>query len=151
MYCTVDPLQLVYVHVYVFVPEQTGSALTTGPVTVNGFPQLLFTTGGVGTTCASLTQGTVAEPGAGAVAVGGLIVYVYTHGLLSPSQSVYVQVYVLIPEHTGSALTTGPVIVSGAPQLLLTTGGVGIVCALLTHGTVEPPAAGIVNVGGLTV
>ena len=63
----------------------------------------------------------------------------------------YVQVYVLIPEHTGSALTTGPVIVSGVPQLLLTTGGVGTVCALLTHGTVDPPAAGIVNVGGLTV
>ena len=63
----------------------------------------------------------------------------------------YVHVYVFTPEQTGSALTTGPEIVSGAPQLLLTTGGVGTVCALLTQGTVEPPGAGIVYVGGLTV
>ena len=53
-----------------------------------------------------------------------------------------------MPEQTGSALTTGPVIVKGAPQELLTTGGVGITCASLTHATVDPPAAGSVNVGG---
>lgn len=44
--------------------------------------------GGVGTVCASLTQGTVALPGAGAVIVGGEIVYVYTHGAELPVQSV---------------------------------------------------------------
>ena len=63
-----------YVHVYVFVPEQTGSALTTGPVIESGSPQVLLTVGGVGTTCASSTQSTVAEPGAGGVAEGGLTV-----------------------------------------------------------------------------
>ena len=34
-------------------------------------PQELFTAGGVGTTCASLIQFTVALPGAGAVIEGG--------------------------------------------------------------------------------
>ena len=63
-----------YVHVYVLVPEHGGSGLTTGPVIVNGSPQLLFTTGGVGTVCASLMQATVAEPGAGGLAVGGVTV-----------------------------------------------------------------------------
>ena len=61
---------------YVLVPEQTGSAPTTGPVITAGSPQELFTVGGVGTTCASLIQATVALPGAGAVIVGGDIVYV---------------------------------------------------------------------------
>ena len=56
------------------MPEQGGSALTTGPDMVSGLPQLLFTTGGEGTTCASLIHATVAEPGAGALAVGGLTV-----------------------------------------------------------------------------
>ncbi len=68
------PVQSVYVHVYVFVPEQTGSALTTGPVIVKGVPHELFTAGGVGTTCASLTHATVDAPGAGIVNVGGVIV-----------------------------------------------------------------------------
>ena len=63
-----------YVHVYVFGPEQTGSALTIGPVTDNGSPQLLVTAGGVGITCASLIQATVAEPGAGGFAEGGVTV-----------------------------------------------------------------------------
>lgn len=53
-----------------------------------------------------------------------------------------------MPEQTGSALTTGPVLVSAVPHELLTTGGVGTVCALIIHATVELPAAGIVNVGG---
>jgi hypothetical protein len=64
---------------------------------------------------------------------------------------VYVHVYVFIPEQTGSALITGPVNVNGVPHELLTTGGVGTTCALLTHATVDPPAAGIVKVGGVMV
>jgi hypothetical protein len=60
--------------VYVFVPEQTGSGPTTGPVMDAGLPQELLTAGGVGTTCASLTHATVALPGAGAVIDGGEIV-----------------------------------------------------------------------------
>ena len=63
-----------YVHVYVFVPEQAGLALTTGPVMVAGVPQELFTVGGVGTVCALIIQGTVELPGAGAVIVGAEIV-----------------------------------------------------------------------------
>ena len=39
-----------------------------------GTPQELFTAGGVGTTCASSTQGTVELPFAGKVKVGGEIV-----------------------------------------------------------------------------
>ena len=145
------PVQSVYVHVYVFGPLQTGSAPTTGPVMVSGVPQLLFTAGGVGTVCALLIQGTVDPPGAGSVNVGGLIVYVYTHCPVVPVQSVYVKVYVFVPEHTGFGPTTGPVIVNGAPQELFTTGGVGTTCALLIQATVEDPPAGNVNVGGLTV
>ncbi len=69
-------MQSVYVQVYVFGPEQTGSAPTTGPVIVNASPQELLTTGGVGTTWASLIQATVELPLAGKVAVGGETVYV---------------------------------------------------------------------------
>jgi len=57
-------------------------------------------------------------------------------------------VYVFVPEQAGFAPITGPVIVNGAPHELFTTGGVGGVCALMMQGTVEPPAAGGVNVGG---
>lgn len=73
-YCTVDPVQSVYVHVYVLVPLHAGSGLITGPLILNGAPHELFTVGGVGTVCALLMQATVALPGAGAVAVGGVIV-----------------------------------------------------------------------------
>jgi len=66
-------------------------------------------------------------------------------------QSVYVQVYVFVPEQTGSAPTTGPVIVNGVPHELLTKGGVGTICASLIQATVELPAAGRVNVGGVIV
>jgi hypothetical protein len=66
-------------------------------------------------------------------------------------QSVYVHVNVLVPEHTGSALTTGPVMAKGAPHELVAAGGVGTTCALTIQATVEPPAAGKVNVGGETV
>jgi hypothetical protein len=41
---------------------------------VNGSPHELFTTGGVGTVCASLIHATVEAPFAGKVAVGGEIV-----------------------------------------------------------------------------
>ena len=61
---------------YVLVPEQTGFAPTTGPVTVSGVPHELLTTGGVGGVCALLIQATVDPPGAGGVKVGALIVYV---------------------------------------------------------------------------
>ena len=61
---------------YVFGPSHTGSGPTTGADGVNTVPQELVTVGGVGTTCASATQGTVDEPAAGRVNVGGLIVYV---------------------------------------------------------------------------
>jgi len=137
--------------VYVLVPEQTGSAPTTGPVIVAGSPHELFTLGGTGTTCASLIHATVAFPGAGAVMVGGDIVYVYTHGVDAPEQSMYVHVYVFVPEHTGSAPTTGPVGVIGLPQLSFTFGGVGTTCASLMHATVLPPAGGRDAVGALIV
>lgn len=81
-------MQSVYVQVYVFGPEHSGSAPTTGPVTVNGVPHELFTTGGVGITCASLIQATVDPPAAGRVKVGGVMVYVYTHWDVAPVQSV---------------------------------------------------------------
>ena len=56
-----------------------------------------------------------------------------------------------MPEQIGSAPTTGPVIVKGSPQELLTTGGVGTTWASMIQATVEPPAAGKVNVGGVMV
>ena len=56
-----------------------------------------------------------------------------------------------MPEHTGSAPTTGPVITNGVPHELLTTGGVGVVWAFAIQATVELPLAGIVNVGGVIV
>ena len=90
-------------------------------------------------------------PRAGNVNVGGVIVYVYTHWPDVPVQSVYVQVYVFVPEHTGSAPKTGPVNVNGVPHELLTTGGVGTTCASLIHATVELPLAGSANVGGAIV
>jgi hypothetical protein len=37
------------------------------------------------------------------------------------------------------------------PHEFVTTGGVGTVCAKLTHPTVDPPAAGNENVGALIV
>ncbi len=88
---------------------------------------------------------------AGNESVGGVTVYVYTHGTFAPVQSVYVHVYVFVPEQTGSALTTGPVTVAGSPHELFTTGGVGTTCASLTQATVEPPSTGIANVGGVMV
>ncbi len=144
-------MQSVYVHVYVFVPEQTGSAPSMGPVMVSGSPQELFTTGGVGTICALLIQGTVEPPLGGRFAEGGVTVYVNTHCPELPVQSVYVHVYVFVPEQTGSGLITGPVIAKGFPQELFTAGGVGVTCAFTTHATVDAPGAGIVKVGGDTV
>jgi hypothetical protein len=120
-------------------------------VGVIALPHESSTEGGVGTTCASLIQATVELPGAGNEKVGAVTVYVYTHCVLFPLQSVYVQVYVLVPEQTGSGPTTGPVGVTGSPHELLTTGGVGTVCASIKQGTVELPGAGTVNVGALIV
>ena len=133
---------------YVLVPEQTGSAPTTGPVTVSGSPHELLTTGGVGTTWASLIQATVELPVAGKVNVGGVMVYVYTQRFALPEQSKYVHVYVFVPEHIGSALTTGPDGTTGSPHEFVTTGGVGTTWASLIQATVELPAAGNVNVAG---
>ena len=59
--------------------------------------------------------------------------------------------YVFMPEQAGSALTTGPVMARGSPHELFTAGGVGTVWALLIQATVDPPLAGNVAVGGLTV
>src|SRR5678815_4218053 len=98
-----------------------------------------------------MIQATVEPPLAGKLNVGGLIVYVYTHGEALPAQSVYVQVYVLVPEHTGSGPTTGPVGVIGLPQESFTFGGVGTTCASLIQATVLPPAEGTTEVGGLMV
>ena len=56
-----------------------------------------------------------------------------------------------MPEHTGSALTTGPEIVIGSPQELTAAGGVGTTCASAIQATVEPAAAGALNVGGVMV
>ena len=120
----------------------------TGPVIANGAPQELLTVGGVGGVCALLTQGTVDPPGAGMLNVGGDMVYVNTYCTELPVQSVYVHVYVLVPEQTGSGPTTGPVIVAGVPHELFTVGGVGVVCALLIHATVALPGAGAEIVGG---
>ena len=39
----------------------------------------------------------------------------------------------------------------GAPQELVTVGGVGTTCASDKHGAIEPPGAGNVKVGGLMV
>jgi hypothetical protein len=146
-----EPSQPVYVHVYVLSPAHAGSGLITGPVGVIGLPHESSTDGGVGITCASAMQSTVDPSSAGSVIVGVNIVYVYTHGIFVPSQSVKVQVYVLSPSHAGSGPTTGPVGVTGSPHELITVGGVGTVCASATHGTVEPSSAGKVKVGGSTV
>ncbi len=126
-----------------------GSAPTTGPVNVSGSPHELFTVGGVGTTCAAVIQPTVDPSFAGSTNVGAAIVYVYTHDVFVPEQSVKVQVYVFVPEHAGLAPTTGPVGVAGSPHELVTTGGVGTACASTIHGTLEPSFAGTVNVGAL--
>jgi hypothetical protein len=82
------PVQSVYVQVYVLSPEQKGSGPTTGPVGEIASPHELVTTGGVGTDCASLIHATLDEPFAGKVNVGGSTVYVYTHGIVDPSQFV---------------------------------------------------------------
>ena len=54
------------------------------------------------------------------------------------------------PVQAGIALTTGPLIVNGLPQLSVTAGGVGAV-AFSGQSTVEVVLAGMVTVGGRTV
>ncbi len=118
---------------------------------MTGSPHEFVTVGGVGTTCALLIHATVDEPGAGSVNVAGNTVYVYTQLAAFPVQSVYVHVYVLLPEQTGSGPMTGPVGVIRSPHELLTVGGAGITWASLIQATVDEPAAGSVKVGGDTV
>ena len=69
----------VYVNVHVFVPAHGGSADATPAETVSVRPQLSVTIGGVGAV-AKAGHATVNEPPEGIVTVGGLMVYVYTHG-----------------------------------------------------------------------
>ena len=66
-------------NVHVLVPAHGGSALGTPADGVMGLPQLSVTVGGVGAV-AKAGHATVEEPPAGSVTVGGLMVYVYTHG-----------------------------------------------------------------------
>jgi hypothetical protein len=63
-----------------------------GPVRINAKPHELSTAGGTGIIWASLIHATVELPSAGKVKAAGAIVYVYTHWLVSPAQSVYVHV-----------------------------------------------------------
>jgi hypothetical protein len=123
----------------------------TGPVGVIRLPQESFMVGGVGVVCASLIQATVEPPLGGRFNAGGATVYVYTHWKGVPAQSKYVQVYVLVPEQTGSGPTTGPVGVTGLPQESFTFGGVGTTCASLTHATFDPSSGGRESVEGVTV
>ena len=66
-------------NVHVFVPAHAGSALGTPADGVSVLLQLSITVGGVGAVALD-GHATVDEPGAGKVTVGGLMVYVYTHG-----------------------------------------------------------------------
>ena len=56
-----------------------------------------------------------------------------------------------MPEQVGSALTTGAEIVTGSPHELVAAGGVGTTCASAIQATVDPAAAGALNVGGVMV
>lgn len=73
------PSHAVYVNVHVFVPAHGGSALGTPAETVSVLLQLSITVGGTGAVAAD-GQATVADPPAGIVTTGALMVYVYTHG-----------------------------------------------------------------------
>ena len=131
------------------VPAHGGSALGTPADGVSVLPQLSVTAGGVGTV-ANAGHATVDDPPAGIVTMGGLIVYVYTHGNVDPSHAVYVNVHVFVPAHGGSAEGTPADGVNVFPQLSVAAGGVGAV-ANAGHATVDIPPAGIVTVGGLIV
>ena len=67
-----------------------------------------------------------------------------------PSQAVYVNVQVFVPEHGGSAPGTPAETVSVRLQLSITTGGTGAV-AFAIQATVDEPPAGIVTIGGSIV
>jgi len=133
------------VNVHVFVPEQAGVAPPTPADTVSARPQLSVTGGGVGTV-ANAGHATVDDPPAGIVTTGGLIVYVCTQSIGTPSQPKYVNVQVFVPEHGGVALGTPADGVMVVPQLSTTVGGVGAV-AKAGQATVDVPLAGKVYVG----
>ena len=138
-----------YVNVHVFVPAQGGSALGTPAETLSVLPQLSITVGGVGRV-AFAGHATVEEPPAGMLTVGGLMVYVYTHGYVVPLHAVYVNVHVFVPAHGGSALGTPAETVNVLPQLSITVGGVGKV-AFAGQATVDDPPAGMLTVGARMV
>jgi hypothetical protein len=89
----------------------------------------------------------VDDPFAGKTKVGGEMVYVYTQSTEPPIQSLYVHVYVFVPEQTGSAPITGPVGTTSVPHELFTTGGVGTIWAFIMQATLDPPFDGKVIVG----
>ena len=81
---------------YVFVPAQAGSALTTGADAVSDLPQLSVTVGAAGAV-ARAGQATVDAPAAGTVKIGALIVIVRLPVITLPQASVNVHVSVSIP------------------------------------------------------
>ena len=143
------PSHAVYVNVHVFVPAHGGSAVGAPAETVSVLLQLSITTGGIGAV-AFAAHATVDDPPAGIVTTGGLIVYVYTQLTGIPSHPVYVNVQVLVPAHSGSALGTPAEGVIVLPQSSMTVGAVGRT-ASATHATVDAPGAGKVYVDGRTV
>ena len=74
-------------NVQVFVPLHGGSVLGTPADTLNVLPQLSITVGGVGAV-AFAGHATVDEPPPGIFTTGGLIVYVYTQFIGTPSHPV---------------------------------------------------------------
>src|SRR5687768_18602016 len=105
-------------------PSQVGGVDTTVPVGVSVLPQLSVTVGGVGTTISAI-QSTVALVGGIAGNGSNSTVTVCTYCWELPSQSVFVQVYLLDALPICGVETTGPVGVSVLPQLSVTVGGVG--------------------------
>ena len=148
-YVNVDPSQRVYVKVQVLSPAHGGSADGTPAEGINTFPQLSVTFGAMGAT-ANAGHATIDDAGAGGDTTGAFTVYVKTHGYVEPSHAVYVNVQVLIPEHTGSGPATPADTVNARMQLSVTAGGVGAV-AFAKHETVAFPGAGMVTKGGLMV
>src|SRR5512133_2209439 len=99
------------------VPSHNGAIGAVPATGVIGLPQASFTAGGVGTTRSAI-QAIVAVVFAGKVKSACSMVTVCTYNCVFPSQSAYVQVYVISPSQVGMVLTTGPLIlVIRLPQL----------------------------------